>query len=92
MSEGTSQPSDLMMLPVVFLAVLAVAAVVFWLMGRFGPRTPVVTAVPEPPLPRPALPDALTTLREAGVDTDALLGPWLAGARTGHSGHDHEER
>jgi hypothetical protein len=79
--EGTSDPSDLVMLPIAFLIVLAVATAVYFLIRRFGPQPPPPPAPPEQAAHRPDVPDAVRTLREAGLNTDALLGPWLVAAR-----------
>jgi hypothetical protein len=81
MNEGTSDPNDLIMLPVVFLLVLAVAALVFWLIRRFGPRPTTASVPPVPPAPRLELAEAVQVLRGAGIDTDEALGPWLVEAR-----------
>ncbi|GAA2726852.1 hypothetical protein [Actinocorallia aurantiaca] len=79
--DGASFPSDLMILPllfvVTFLAVTAVFVVWRRLTGRrragFGPakRRPM------------GVPTAVARLRAAGLDPDALLGPWLLEARQG---------
>ncbi|GAB3655428.1 hypothetical protein GCM10027589_14620 [Actinocorallia lasiicapitis] len=83
--DGQSEAADLVMLPIAFLIVLAVATAVFFLVRKFGPQSaaaPEQRVAVQVPAPRSAdLGSALRTLHDAGVDTDELLGPWLADAR-----------
>ncbi|WP_106399078.1 hypothetical protein [Actinocorallia populi] len=74
-ADGSSSPADLVILPllfvVAFLAVSAVCAVWRRLAVRRRPAR-------EPQERRPmGVPAAVGRLRAAGIDPDALLGPWL---------------
>lgn len=78
--DGTSNPADLLLFPLVFVLVLVLAATLLWLVRRMFPREP---APPEPVTSPLTVPEAVEHLRKAGLDTDELLGPWLAEARQG---------
>ncbi len=78
-ADGSSSPADLVILPllfaVTFLAVSAVFAVGRRLLARRRPA-------PGPAERRPmGVPVAVGRLRAAGIDPDALLGPWLLAER-----------
>jgi len=74
-ADGTSSPADLMVLPLLFVVTFLVVSAVFavWrrLTGRGGGRE---DAAERPPMGVLA---AVGHLRAAGIDADALLGPWL---------------
>jgi hypothetical protein len=74
-ADGTSSPADLMILPLLFVVTFMAVSAVFAVWRRLtargrGPED----AAERPPLGVPA---AVGHLRAAGIDADALLGPWL---------------
>lgn len=70
-------------LPVLFMVVVLLATGLVLLARRMLPDRPVQTARQEPDWLRADR--AIARLRAAGLDTDALLGPWLAEARRGEN-------
>ena len=72
--EGTSDPADLMLFPVLFVLALLGAALAAWLIRRLNPRA---AKEPDPGPVRLSADDAVRQLESAGLDLPELLGDWL---------------
>ena len=76
--DGTSDPADLMLFPVLFVLALLGSTVAAWLIRKLN-RPSVKEPGPGPV--RLPVDDAVRQLESAGLDLPELLGDWLPAIR-----------